>query len=473
MSCKFCGGEMDQENLICPACGRDNGEQTQQEVETVAAEAVAEEHCEVLDEKTERKQKRVKEKKTQKKLSKQQKKLIKIIAAVAACLVLVFFLVATICDSVGISIHPGANTLQYKKSYTASDSVANMAADRVIATVGDAELTNGELQVYYWMQYYDFVNYYGSSLSSMGLDVNKDLDKQMVPDTDLTWQQFFLDAALGVWHQYQSVQMAADAADFEISEYVWDALAQLPATLEAEAEKLGFKTMEEYVKHNAGAGSVFDDYMQYATLYNTSLNYYNYIYKNYEPTPEEVAACFEKNAEDIEAYYGITKDSGKFIDVRHILISPEGETGDEGGNTVYSDSEWEACRQKAQKILDDWKAGEATEESFAKMANELSEDTGSNTAGGLYTFVAKGQMVDEFEQWCFDDNREPGDTGLVRTQYGYHVMYFVYGNDGWYRYAEEILASEYCQEQITLFTQTYPMKVNYKKIALAVAGSVS
>ena len=34
-------------------------------------------------------------------------------------------------------------------------------------------------------------------------------------------------------------------------------------------------------------------------------------------------------------------------------------------------------------------------------------------------------MVTEFNDWCFDESREPGDTGIVKTSYGYHIMYFV------------------------------------------------
>ena len=33
-------------------------------------------------------------------------------------------------------------------------------------------------------------------------------------------------------------------------------------------------------------------------------------------------------------------------------------------------------------------------------------------------------MVTEFNDWCFDAARQPGDTGVVDTQYGAHVMYF-------------------------------------------------
>ncbi|MDE5792432.1 MAG: peptidyl-prolyl cis-trans isomerase, partial [Oscillospiraceae bacterium] len=53
-----------------------------------------------------------------------------------------------------------------------------------------------------------------------------------------------------------------------------------------------------------------------------------------------------------------------------------------------------------------------------------SEDPGSNTNGGLYENVYVGQMVTAFNDWCFDSSRQVGDTGLVETNYGVHVMYY-------------------------------------------------
>ena len=49
--------------------------------------------------------------------------------------------------------------------------------------------------------------------------------------------------------------------------------------------------------------------------------------------------------------------------------------------------------------------------------------------GGLYENIYPGQMVEPFEDWCYDAARATGDTGIVETTYGYHVMYFV-GNTG-------------------------------------------
>ena len=32
-------------------------------------------------------------------------------------------------------------------------------------------------------------------------------------------------------------------------------------------------------------------------------------------------------------------------------------------------------------------------------------------------------MVEAFENWCYEDH-EVGDTGIVESSYGYHIMYF-------------------------------------------------
>lgn len=111
--------------------------------------------------------------------------------------------------------------------------------------------------------------------------------------------------------------------------------------------------------------------------------------------------------------------------VRHILVSFEGGTTDSTTNTTtYSDEEKAAAKSKAEDLLNQWKSGEATEDSFAALATDNSTDPGSVENGGLYENVFPGQMVAAFNDWCFDDSRKPGDTGIVETSYGYHVMYF-------------------------------------------------
>lgn len=132
-------------------------------------------------------------------------------------------------------------------------------------------------------------------------------------------------------------------------------------------------------------------------------------------------------------YYVDRNDNNiNLVNVRHILVSFQGGTT-ENGQTTYSDAEKAAAKSSAEAILADWLAGEHTEESFAALADEKTDDSGSKGNGGLYEDVYPGQMVTAFNDWCFDDSRQVGDTGIVESDYGYHVMYFVGQADETYR----------------------------------------
>lgn len=115
--------------------------------------------------------------------------------------------------------------------------------------------------------------------------------------------------------------------------------------------------------------------------------------------------------------------------VRHILIQPESDdatdsTDSTTGTQAFTDAQWAAAESEAEKVLAEYEAGDKTELSFAKLANEYSKDTAASY-GGLYSGVQAGQMVSAFEDWAMDDSRQYGDTGIVQSNYGYHIMYFV------------------------------------------------
>ncbi|MBQ6381681.1 MAG: peptidylprolyl isomerase [Clostridia bacterium] len=106
------------------------------------------------------------------------------------------------------------------------------------------------------------------------------------------------------------------------------------------------------------------------------------------------------------------------VAVRHILIQP---------SDTEDDSSWKEAKDKINTIYEKWKK-KPTEDYFASLATEETGDTGSKENGGLYESVTPGQMVDTFDAWCFDSSRKTGDTGIVKTTYGYHLMYFVKNN---------------------------------------------
>ena len=126
--------------------------------------------------------------------------------------------------------------------------------------------------------------------------------------------------------------------------------------------------------------------------------------------------------------------------VRHILVSYEGGTPDVNGMTVYSDEEKAAAKAKAEDLLAQYEAGEKTEDAFAALASENTTDPGSKENGGLYENVYRGQMVPTFNDWVFDADRKAGDTGIVATEYGYHVMYFC--GEGTMSYRDSTIRNE-------------------------------
>ena len=49
---------------------------------------------------------------------------------------------------------------------------------------------------------------------------------------------------------------------------------------------------------------------------------------------------------------------------------------------------------------------------------------GSASEGGLYEEVYPGRMVENFDAWCFEEGCLSGDTGIVESDYGWHIIYF-------------------------------------------------
>ena len=114
----------------------------------------------------------------------------------------------------------------------------------------------------------------------------------------------------------------------------------------------------------------------------------------------------------------------KLVTFRHILIKFKGgETDPHTGETVYSEEEKHLAKTNAVQLLETFIAGERTEEAFAELANQHSDDKAKN--GGLYEYVYNGQMVEPINAWIFDESQTAGNCAIIESAYGYHVVYFV------------------------------------------------
>ena len=107
------------------------------------------------------------------------------------------------------------------------------------------------------------------------------------------------------------------------------------------------------------------------------------------------------------------RDESETRSVRHLLVSKAKYETDE------------KAKAQAEKLLKEFEDSGKKIEKFEELVAKYTEDTGSAATGGLYENFKEGDMVEPFEKWSFDAARKEGDTGIVKTDYGYHIMYFV------------------------------------------------
>lgn len=422
MFCKFCGHPLPEGSDICQSCGKDNNERVKKPLPLWS----------------------------------------KIVIAAVSCIALVASLGAMLYYGIYGTLAPRENNVFYRKNYTVSDKKFEANQDKVVATIGDATLTNSQLRAIYWIHIHTYGQYYQ-------YDPMKPLNEQVYDEaTGKTWQQFILEGILDIWHEYQAIALAAEAAGFQMPEDAQKMLAEMKDTVTKEATQNGFASLDELMRKRLGAGATFEDYYNYfATYYKANL-YYKDFAENVSVTPEEIDAFYAGNSASLYTKWKkkVTKEMGDLVDVRHILLKPKGGTYDEvTKKTVYTEEEWAACLKEAEKVMQEWKDNGEDEDAFGDLAYLYTADSNGGD-GGLYEDVSKGIMVKEFEDWCFAENRKYGDCEIVRTDIGYHLIFFVAREDGYLRYCTMGAKSEKAAKMLEEAKAKYALNVDYTKILL-------
>ncbi len=172
----------------------------------------------------------------------------------------------------------------------------------------------------------------------------------------------------------------------------------------------------------------------------------------YEAKVGETNSSVKNDGETITVVM-VTKAAGRDIahlkNARHILFSSE----------TYSDD------SKVNEVYDKWVADGAKIEDFEALVKEYSGDEGSVEKGGLYENISRGDMVAEFNDWIFDESRNPGDHAIVKTSsYGWHIMYFEGESDRlvWQSAAEKALQEKAFEEAKAAAVEKYAVSVDEK-----------
>lgn len=375
------------------------------------------------------------------------------------------------------------------------DYSGEAAPEQVVATIGDASLTNEQLQVYYWAQVAAH-----QQKDVIQPDLRLPLSWQRCPldETVDSWEQYFLKQALEAWHTAQALTLQGDDQGLPVDEYYapdeklhaklltdkpatavlygyHDAyqlntlhreyIEQLPEQFDALAEELGYVDGTELAQ--AEFGTTKEALCAAAELYNRGYSYYTAL--TYLIELDETAA-------------EPAQDEQPCVSFRQVLLVPEksGETDvsyeiAEDGTVSCAERGWTACEKKAKELLRDWKNYFlCTEGTFGQMAYTETADTASRSYGGYYGDVVKGQVPAVLEAWLFDPEREVGDTTIIRSDYGVHILYFSSGTTVEQIERENEATAQKQLELLETAKAQYPMEVDYTAISLQAAnGSVS
>ena len=123
-----------------------------------------------------------------------------------------------------------------------------------------------------------------------------------------------------------------------------------------------------------------------------------------------------------------------------------------------------------EEILEEWKSGAATEDSFAELCKKYTQDTSAVENGGLFEQVTKTGMTEELSNWIFDSSRQAGDTVAITVSDSTYVLYYI-GQDQpeWKINIKNTLVSDTMSQHVQDITADVTVedpkgKLNYLKV---------
>jgi hypothetical protein len=244
----------------------------------------------------------------------------------------------------------------------------------------------------------------------------------------MNWEQYLLELSINTWQRYLVLGKMAEDAGFTLSQESLAELQSIRTEMEASAKERGLDSADALIAQEMGEGVTLDDYIAYMELYYLGEEYFAQVYNNVPYTQQDLENYYTANLEALTTAR-LTKEAGYIGDVRHILIMPEGGELDANGNKVYTEEALQEALKEAENIKAMWDNGGKTEELFIDLTGKYTQDTGYDYNGGLYTDIySESSYVPEFLAWAIDPENKPGDCEIVRTDYGYHIMYMI-GNE--------------------------------------------
>ena len=131
-------------------------------------------------------------------------------------------------------------------------------------------------------------------------------------------------------------------------------------------------------------------------------------------------------------FLGRKKDDNSYQTLTYRNIEVLAETTpseDKNGTDLPTDEQLAAAKTKADDLLDQWKNGDATADSFCELAKTDSADEANKDNGGVNEDANRSSLDANLTDWLFAEGRQPGDAAVVEASdssgnvIGYQILY--------------------------------------------------
>lgn len=302
---------------------------------------------------------------------------------------------------------------------TASTTMAPLAILPSVAkgtvTINGSTISAAEYDFFYYLVYQNYSSYISYGYVPTTADGQFDLTAACTFSgyEDKTWGEYITDSAEIQMQDVYILSSLAEAAGTKLSDKNQSAIDSFYTSLASSASSYSMSA-DDYLKAMYGENMTQDTFKPIITRYLLANQYMTDLESGYTFTDDELNAYHKENP-------GSYTDADLPV-VRHILfLAPKGVSG----YTDATEQELTDAKAKADAAL-----AQVTSLDTMISVGDAALADGSAVEATQYT-VSKGQMVTEFENWCFDASRKAGDKAVVQTEYGFHVMYFVGTEKDW------------------------------------------
>ena len=155
-------------------------------------------------------------------------------------------------------------------------------------------------------------------------------------------------------------------------------------------------------------------------------------------------------------------DETPTVDVRAVILSNDGDVS-------------------ADSVLEEWKSGAATEDSFAELADKYNTASTTTSEGGLFEALSVSNVSDELKDWMTDTSRVQGDTAVIAPEgesYTY-VVYFIGTNEAeWMKNIKNTLLTDIMADYLEEITANYSVEdsknnLNYLRVEAAESAAAA